>query len=184
MAAQQGPNLLVDWWSEATWVDYALPVLLVGGHLTLVVTLSPGTAFNWPDAAQRLAVYNSGATIVSIIVGLSAVAIPIYLAADGYRARSVRRQRADPMRKNWRGLLSGMGLAAGLCLTAQIVDRPAQPLWAWFIFEIGIVVALAKFVRLVWLFDAVVKIVDSDLTDVPRLPAPDLDDAWRKKATG
>lgn len=175
---------LVDRWSEAVWLDYAGAVAVVGAHLAAVITLSPGTSFSWPDNTQRLAVYSSGATVVSIIVGLTAVAIPVYLSAGGERAKAVRRQYPDSMRKSWRTLLSGMGLAAGLCLLAQVVDRGGQPEPSWFTFELGVAIAVAKFLRLVWLFDAIIKVADRDLTDVTRSPAPEFNESWRKAAAG
>jgi hypothetical protein len=148
---------LIDRWSEAVWLDYAVAVAVVSTHMITVIILSPGTWFSWPSDMQRLAVYSSGATVVSIIVGITAVALPVYLAAGGERAKTVRCQYPDSMRKNWRTLLSGMGLAAGLCLIAQIVDRGGHPEPSWFTFELGSTIAVTKFIRLVWLFDAIIK---------------------------
>ena len=108
----------------------------------------------------------------------------MYLAAGGERAKVVRRQYSDSMRTNWRTLLSGMGLAAGLCLLAQIVDRIDHPEPSWFTFELGIAIAAAKFLRLVWLFDAILKIADHDLTDATRASALELAESWRKAAAG
>lgn len=165
------------------WLDYVAALVAVSVHMIILIIFHPDMWFGWPGDTQRLVVYSSGATVVSIIVGISAVALPVYLAAGGERAKTVRRQYPKSMRKNWRTLLSGMGLAAGLCLAAQIIDRSSSPEPSWFTFELGIAIASTKFIRLVWLFDAIIKIADRDLTDIPRRPAPELDESWRKSAT-
>ncbi|WP_346092954.1 hypothetical protein [Pseudonocardia benzenivorans] len=173
---------MIDWWSESAWVDYAFTVAVVGSHLGVVIGLREVSIFSWPAESQRLAIYNSGATVVSIIVGITAVAIPVYLAAGGERAKAVRSQYADELRKNWRTVLSGMGLAAALCLLAQIVDRPNQPEPSWFIFEFAAVLAVTKFLRLMWLFNAIIRVADRDLGDIPRASAPELAKEWRRGA--
>lgn len=178
------PSHVIEWWSEAIWFDYVVTTALVAGHLALVRVYSPGDLASWPDLSQRLSVYSTGATVVSIIGGLSALAISVYLAAAGNRARAVRRNYQEPLRRNWRSLLVGMGVAAGLCLVAQVMDRPGAADPAWFVFELGVALATLRFVRLVWLFNAIMRIADRDVTDVPRGPAPELDTAWSKKAAG
>jgi hypothetical protein len=47
------------------------------------------------------------------------------------------------------------------------------------LFVAAIVFAAWRFLRLLWLFDALIGVMDSDLTDTGRLPAPELGKAWR-----
>jgi hypothetical protein len=175
---------LLDRWSEALGFDYMVPLVLVGGHLLIVRIFSPGDLVSWPDLPQRLSVYSTGATVVSIIGGLSAIAISLYLVAAGDRAHAVRRHYQESLRRNWRSLLVAMGVAAALCLIAQTIDRPRTPDPAWFVFEVGMGIAAIRFIRLVWLFNAIMRIIDRDLTDFPRAPAPELDKSWNTKAAG
>lgn len=184
MSVQWRPSDLIDRWSETLGVDYLVPLVVVGTHLTVVRMLSPGHLFSWPDLSQRLSVYSTGATIVSIIGGLSAIAISLYLAAAGDRARAVRRNYQDSLRRNWRSLLIGMGIAATLCLVAQAIDRAQTPDPAWFVFEAGMGLATLRFIRLVWLFNAVMRIIDRDVTDLPRAPTPEVDKSWTTKTAG
>lgn len=179
------PTRAIDHWSESVWVDYLAAVGIVGLHFMVVRVASAELPyFTWPSLAQRLGVYSTGATVVAIIGGLSALAISVYLAAGGPRARAVRRNYNASLRRNWRSLLVGMGIAAALCLLAQALDRPTDVPLAWFLFELGMSVAGARFVRLVWLFNEVMRIADRDLTDLPRDPAPEVDKAWTSRAAG
>jgi hypothetical protein len=174
-------SAVVGWWSEATWIDYGLAFLVVAAQVLVVRETGHGDWLRWVDSAQRLTVYGTGATVISIIGGLSTIAVAVYLAADGERARAVRRHYAVALRRNWRALLVGTGLTAGLCLVAQAFDTAKDPHSARFVFEFAMAVAALRFLRLVWLFNAMVSIADKDLTDAPRGPAPGLDDAWSSR---
>jgi hypothetical protein len=172
---------VTDWWSEATWIDYGLAFLVVGAHVLVVKQTGHGDWLRWSDSAQRLTVYGTGATVISIIGGLSTIAVAVYLAAGGERARAVRLHYPAALRRNWRALILATGLTAGLCLVAQAIDTGKDPHSARFVFEFAMAVAGLRFVRLVWLFNAMIRIADRDLTDAPRGPAPDLDDAWSRR---
>jgi hypothetical protein len=172
---------LVDWWSEAAWIDYALAAVAVGGHVLVVREAHHGDWLRWSTSSQRLNVYGTGATVISIVGGLSAIAVSVYLAAGGERARAVRRHYSVALRRNWHALLLGTGVAAGLCLVAQILDVTKDPHSARFVFEFAMALAVFRFLRLAWLFNAMVNIADKDLTDAPLEPAPALSDAWSSK---
>ena len=171
---------LVNWWSEVVRIDYVLAAVAVAIHVAVVEATGHGDWLRWSSSSQRLAIYGTGATVISIIGGLSAIAVAVYLAATGERARAVRRYFSSALRRNWLAILLGTGASAGLCLLAQVLDEPKDPHWARFIFEFAMALATFRFVRLAWLFNSMIKIADRDLTDLPRGKAPELSEAWSK----
>ncbi len=136
---------LVDWWSEAAWVGYGLTAVVVGVHLLVVTDTGHGDWLGWLASSQRLTVYGTGATVISIVGGLSAVAVSVYLAAGGERARAVRRHYSGALRRNWLALLLATGISAGLCLVAQTLDLAKDPHSARFLFEFAISLAVFRF---------------------------------------
>lgn len=171
---------VVDFWSEATWVDYAATALIVGAYFVATKLAHGGDWLRSISADQRLAVYGTGATIVSIVGGLSVIAITIYITANGERARAVRATYGKGMRRNWRALFVGLGLSSLSCLVAQAIDGIHDPLSSRVLFVAAMVFAAWRFLRLLWLFDALIGVMDRDLTDTGRLPAPTLGNAWKE----
>jgi hypothetical protein len=172
---------IVDFWSEATWVDYAATALMVAPYFAITRIIHEGDWLRSIGSGQQLVVYGTGATIVSIVGGLSVIAITIYITISGDRARAVRARHSRDLRRNWRALLVGLGLSALSCLAAQAIDVPHDPLSSRVLFVAAMVFAGWRFLRLLWLFDALVGVLDSDAVDVDRLPAPELGKAWAEK---
>jgi hypothetical protein len=172
---------LIGYWSDSPWLDYLSSLSVVGTHLLVIIYFNHGDILSWSSLDQRIAIYGSGAAIVSIIGGLSAIAITVYVAADGVRARAVRAYYHMELRANWRALFVGVGLSAGACLVAQVLDSDKDPLSSRVLFEMAMTFAVCRFLRLVWLFDALVGVSDQDLTDQSRVKAPELGRVWRKK---
>ncbi|MFJ4090170.1 hypothetical protein ACIPYS_01195 [Kitasatospora sp. NPDC089913] len=175
MSARQS---LVDRWSEAPWWDYAFSTALVAIHLTTVQALHWGDWLSWLESSQRITVYGTAASIVSAIGGLSAIAISIYSTAGGARARSIRQHYPIELRRNFKGLLVGIAIACGLFLLAQALDIKSDPRFARFIFEFGTLLAIFRFIRLIWLFGAMMEVSDNDLADNSLTPAPAIDPSW------
>jgi len=175
---------LIGLWSERPLLDYAATAVVVVPYVWVTSATHHGDLLREISADQRLAVYGSGAVIVSIVGGLSAIAITIYATAAGERARAVRRQRNEDLRRNWRSLFVGLGLAAGACLVAQLLDSHRDLSSSRVVFIAAMTFAIWRFVRLVWLFDAMIGIADRDLTDTPSPPAPELGSQWSERATG
>ena len=171
---------VVDFWSEATWTDYAVTAVLVVSYFLATGLAHGGDWLRTISADQRLAVYGTGATVVSIVGGLSVVAITIYITANGDRARAVRAVYGKTLRRNWRALFVGLGLSSLACLVAQAIDGDHDPLSSRVLFVAAMVFAAWRFLRLLWLFDALIGVMDKDLTDTGRLPAPELGGAWRE----
>jgi hypothetical protein len=174
---------LVDFWSQATWLDYAATAALVAPYFLITTLTGRGDWLRSISADQRLTIYGTGATIVSIVGGLSTIAITIYITADGQRARAVRANYNHDLRRNWRALFVGLGLSALACLTAQVIDVRHDPMSSRIVFVAAMVFAVWRFVRLLWLFDAMIGVMDRDLTDVSRVSAPELGKSWSKRAS-
>jgi hypothetical protein len=172
---------LVDIWSSVVWLDYVAVFVVAGAHLLIIKLTGHGDWLKWISSSQRITVYGTGAAIIAIIGGLSAVAVTVYVSADGERARAVRAHYHSELRKNWRALLLGLGVSAGACLVAQALDGKNDPFSSRAIFEAAMILAVCRFLRLVWLFDAIVAVSDRDLIDMPRAEAPQLSRAWHSK---
>jgi len=171
---------VVDYWSEQTWIDYVATALIVGPYFVATKLAHGGDWLRSISPDQTLAVYGTGATIVSIVGGLSVIAITIYITANGERARAVRATYGKGLRRNWRALFVGLGLASLSCLVAQAIDGEHDPLSSRVLFVAAMVFAAWRFLRLLWLFDALIGVMDSDLTEPGRLPAPALGKAWQE----
>lgn len=180
MSAKRRGTVL-GWSSERTINDVFLAVIIVGGHLAVVIQTGHGDWLGWVKSEQRLTVYSTGAGVIAILGGLSAVALALYQSAEGTRALAVRRHYGTEIRRNWRALLIVAGATALLCLIAQGLDRVDDPMYARFLFEFALALAIARFIRLVWLFDSLLHVADADLTDPPRPPAPEAASPWKAR---
>ncbi len=173
----------MGWVSEHPSVDFGVAAAVLGLHL-LLARSGHGDVLAWIETDQRQALYGAGAGVVSIIGGLATVALAMYQAADGRRSRAIRRFYGVPLRKNWRGVLFVTGFAAVLCLVSLSLDRARDPLSARFVFEFAMMLWGVRLVRLIWLFDAFLKVMDTDAMDRPMPPAPGLGPRWTTSAQG
>jgi hypothetical protein len=167
-----------NFWSENTWTDYVLTAAIIAPYFLATKLAHGGDWLRSISADQRLAVYGTGATIVSIVGGLSVVAVTIYITTNGQRVRAVRAARGKEMRRNWRALFVGLGLSSASCLVAQAINGDHDPSSSRILFAAAMVFAAWRFLRLLWLFDALIGVMDMDLTDAPNLPAPELGKPW------
>ena len=174
---------LVDHWVEALWWDLVAAAILTFIHIIVVHFFHHGDWLLWINSSQRGTVYSTAALIISALGGLSAIAVTVYMSAEGERARAVRRYHHGSLRKNWRGLLSGAGITAMLCLLAQVLDVGNDPHDARFIFEFAFILAAIRFARLLWLFDAMMKVSDQDVTEFTPRPPVELDPGWVSKSS-
>jgi hypothetical protein len=173
---------IVDQWSVRPWTDYAVTLAVLAAHVLVTRFTKHGDWIRWIPEGQQVTAYGTGATVISIIGGFSAIAVSVYLAASGDRARAVRASYGDILRSNWRAILIGLGLATILCLIAQVLDTTNDPFSTRFIFEAAMLIAVLRFLRLVWLFDALIRVADRDLTDTPHANAPEISKVWMRRA--
>lgn len=173
---------LLGWWTDHPSVDFIAAGTVVAIHVVVASEGGSGDVLAWIDSKQRLTLYAAGAGVVAVIGGLAAISLALYQSTDGERSRALRRHYGEVMRRNWRGLLIVTGLASALCLVAIAIDRRADPLSGRFVFEFGIALWAARFVRLVWLLDRLLALVDKDATDKPPPAAPPLSSRWKQRA--
>jgi hypothetical protein len=178
-------HVVTGWLSEHPAIDFVFVGLLLGAHIELT-RQGHGDFLRWVDSAQRRTAYGTGASIVSILGGLTAIGLAQYRAANGARSVAVRRLYGAALRRNWRGILLVTGLSAVLCLTASMTDRNHDPASSRFIFEFAMLLWGVRFLRLVWLFDSMLALADVEASDEPRAPAPEVHPRWlhRDKGTG
>ncbi|NAS22385.1 hypothetical protein GT755_11900 [Herbidospora sp. NEAU-GS84] len=172
---------LVGWWSDNPWIDYILAATILAFHLLVVNRYKRGDFLSWITLDQRLGVYETGATVISVLGGLSAIAATVYMAATGQRARKARLHFAEELRRNWTYLLVNVGASALICLCAQALDNNHDPHSMRFSFEYAILLAIFSFSRLVWLFDSVMAISNMDAAEISVTEAPPLNPVWKSK---
>lgn len=170
-----------DFWGDNPWADYAITSVVMVVYILVTAFAKHGDWLRWIGVDQQLAVYGTGATVISILGGFSAVAVSVYLASSGDRARAVRARFGDVLRRNWRAIIVGLGLSAVGCLVALIIDSAKDPFSSRFVFIAALVFAIVRFSRMVWLFDALIRVADRDLTDSPPVEPPRLGQAWQKR---
>ena len=184
-AGDDASSSIVDQWSDRPSIDYVVTLLALAAHLFVTRIAKHGDWMRWIGEGQQVTVYGTGATVVAIIGGFGAIAVSVYLAASGDRARAVRASYGDALRKNWRAVLIGLGLSTILCLVAQVLDATNDPFSTRFIFEAAMLLAVMRFLRLVWLFDALIRVADRDWTDSSPASPPQISAAWaRRTGTG
>lgn len=172
---------VLRWASEHTTVDFLVAAVIVGAHAVIAVEKQHGDWLGWLQSGQRLSIYSTGATVIAVLGGLSAIALALYQSAGGTRAVAVRKHYGDEVRRNWRGLLIVAGLSSLLCLVAQAIDVAKDPHYGRFVFEFALVLASIRFIRLIWLFNNILQVADKDLTDRARPAPPELDPRWRER---
>lgn len=175
---------VIGWWSEHPMVDYAAVLVVTLSHLLLVGLWGRGDVLDGTTIDQRLDLYATGASVAAIIGGVTSVAVALYQSLGGARGGAVRRHYGPEIRRNWRALLIATGLAPTLCLAAMALDRSTgDPLLPRFLFEAALILAAARFLRLMWLFDAFLHIDDVSRTDKPKPPPLDFNPNWSPRPT-
>jgi hypothetical protein len=164
----------LDWASEHPQVDAWVAGIAVTIHTTAVMVTGHWDVLGWLKLDQLQKVIASGAGIVSVLGGLTSISFAVYQSADGRRATAVRQSHGKQLRANWRWALAATALAAILCLTALVIVRPEGGHWARFVFEGAIFLWAISYVRLLWLFDALIGVRDEDRDDVQRAAAPEV----------
>jgi hypothetical protein len=177
---------VTGWVSERPVVDLGVAAVLTAAHVWFAWGSYRWVALRLYEPDLASAVYGGVAGLVSIIGGLSAVAISVYMSASGQRAVAAKRAKTVQLRRNWRAVFAGTVVAALLPIAGLLVHTVASRRVGLVILEFAVLLAIGRFVRLAWLFDRLMAITDRDQTDQPRAPAPDLNPRWagKDKATG
>ena len=180
-----------DFWIDRIWLDYGIAVAIVGVHFVAA------QAWPWVDIVggastpDRRAVYSATAIVVSLLGSFSAVAIGQLSSARGARADALREAGGTDLAKNWRSIFRTALLCALIALTALLIDPsippalpanaepPLAPIIIRWLFEVALVLAIVRFIRLSALFVEVMEVASmgdaggsSELADPPT-PNPD-----------
>jgi hypothetical protein len=163
----------LDFVIEHPTVDYLAAFLLVGSHYVTWSIIGHGDVIGWIQPGNRHDLYGFGGAIIAIIFGFSATAISHYATAAGGRANQIKRRVGSSLRRQWMGTLFTPGLASAACLLAMALDLggTGSPVARW-IFELALALALLKFIRTMFLFQAMLDVTDLDRADHPRRPVP------------
>lgn len=180
-AGRVSASPILDRWSVSPWFDYIIVGLIVGGHILITTYTHHGDYLRWIPQSQQITVYGTGATVLAVIGGFGAIAISVYLAAGGDRAKAVRARFGAELRRNWRAVLLGLGLSTAVCLAAQALDTTNDQFSTRYLFETAMLLASIRFFRLVWLFDSLIRVADRDLTDPQPDNPPQLSAAWQRR---
>lgn len=171
------------WVSEHPSGEFVAAGILVGIHYLIARRYEGGNWLSWIGPNQRVGVYGTAAGVISLLGGLCAIGVSVMLSGEGDRAKAVRRLYGSVLRRTWVGLLAATFVAAMLCVVAQTMDgrhASGPTIGRWF-FEYAVVLSMFAFARLIWLLNALMKVADQDLTDVPRQAAPRLGKNWRNR---
>ncbi|MEV5498678.1 hypothetical protein AB0M50_25090 [Nonomuraea fuscirosea] len=174
---------LADLILEHPTVDLLATACLVGPHLALVLVLGHGDIIGWIPQDDRRDLYGIGGAVIAIIFSASAAAIAHYASASGNRARTIKKSVGPVLRRQWLGTLIVPGLSAFMCLLAMALDgsKSGGLSAARWLFEAVVILSILKFVRAMYLFQAMLDVTDLDGVDVGRAPAPQIGQRWRDK---
>lgn len=132
--------------------------------------------------------YGATAVVVSLLGSFSAVAIGQLSSAKGDRADSLRSQGGTMLARNWRSIFRVAMLAALTSVVALLLDPSTHTTavvavvirWA---FEVAVLLAVVKFIRLSSLFVEVLTVAALSTEDKSDelVDAPVADPHWAKR---
>jgi hypothetical protein len=162
---------LSDFWSEHPQTDWVLALVLIGCHALSQVTLSHETLdLARLSAERRKDLYTTTASVAALVGGFGTAAIAQYASASGRGILQLRRWFGDKLRRNWSSILTSMLAVSGGCLLALIVDSSTRIGLSIWLFETLLGLGVFRALRLVWLFNLLIRFADRDALDTPRSP--------------
>lgn len=160
-----------DRWLSHSHVDIVFVILLVGSHGLLVWQRDWPVLLEGVAADRRPALYAAAALVISLTGTLVSVSVAQYLNGRGERVAALKRRHSRELGRTWRAVFVGSILAAVLFLAAYAADarygagaKTDGTVGVW-LFEIGVVLALIRLVRLAALFGDLVDLIVLDDTD-------------------
>jgi hypothetical protein len=153
-------------WLSHSSLDFVLIALIFVTHLALHLTCSiPGLLEGVPTD-KRPGLYGATATVVSLTGTLASVTVAQYLSNRGDRIKELKRLYPKTLARTWRGVFLGSVLATLLFLISYALDlrTKSSNVGSW-IFELGALIAVFRFIRLAVLFGNIVELVVLDDTD-------------------
>jgi hypothetical protein len=150
-------------WSDYPSVDLLLTATAVSAHAVVVYRLDAGNVLHWANQSQRLGLYAAGAGMMALIAGFTGTAIAQYGSSTGPVVTALRSAHGHAIRKNWLNISKWLLGCTVLCLVAMAIDSPNSPRGSEWVFEAALVISVAKFARLVFLFDLILSSIDSEV---------------------
>lgn len=163
---------LGNFWSDHPSTDL-LVVALVALHFIEVAKWGHGDVLSWSPASNRVAIYAAGAGVMSLIAGFAGTAIAQYGSSSGPIVHVLREMYGRTIRINWISITSWLLISALLCIVAMAIDgEKSVTRGSQWVFEMALAIAALKFVRLVFLFNLILKsvTVDSMGSEQPSMP--------------
>jgi len=169
---------VTDWIVDRPSVDLLAAAVIVAGYALVALHFGHGAVLSWLTTDARATLYSTGATVVSVLGGLAAIATAVYQSAEGRRASAARTLYRDQLRRNWRAVLTATGVSALLCIVSLVMNREPTEVAATLVFGFGVALWTLRFARLIYLFDRLLSLADHDLSDVPVAEAPPFNPDW------
>jgi len=152
---------LFSYWSQHPGVDLVLAVTPVVAHGIFVWHFGGGNLLAWASGSQRTDTYAAGAAVSALVAGFTGTAIAQYGSSSGPLITWLRAVHGSKIRKNWLSITKWLMVAAVLCVFSMAMDGgDSSPKGSNWIFETAFLIAIAKFARLVYLFDLIMTSVD------------------------
>jgi hypothetical protein len=153
---------LEDLWLDRPWIDWLAACVVAGSHAAIVELAKHGDLLSWPQRIQRISGYAAVAGAVSLIAGLTTMAISHFAGAQGDRIVWLRAGQAKLLRRNWLSALRTPLLVALISITMIFIDTKDKPSAARFVFEGAVVLAVIRFSRMTFIFRQFLEIDAAD----------------------
>jgi hypothetical protein len=162
---------LKDAWSEVPSIDWALAVMLVGGHFGITHWASWPGIMEGLTSDRRKDLYTTTASVSALVGGFGTAAIAQYASSHGRDMRELRRHFGSNLRRNWSSILTGMLITSAGCLLLLVLDRSKSAGYTAWMTEFLLTLGVARSIRLVWLFNMLINVSDRDALQPERSPA-------------
>lgn len=181
-----------DFWIDHRWLDAAVTLTIVGVYTLVTHHFGRFDVLAWLTPGDRRAMYSAFAVVVSLTGAMGGVAVSQLGSAKGERVLALKRHGGRELAKNWRSTYLGAFSCAMLALLALALDGsiPAAQGHNAFVgrmcFDVAVVLASMKFLRLSVLFQPLIIATVLDDTEEPNAvaPAPTLDRAEFQRRAG
>ncbi|MEU5701403.1 hypothetical protein ACFFS2_01180 [Streptomyces aurantiacus] len=153
-------------WLSRSGYDLAAVIFVIFVHLAAHFLWSTPVLLHSIPTEKRPSLYGATATVVSLTGTLASVTVAQYLTNRGDRVEELKRRHPENLARAWRGVFLGSVLATALFLVAYALDSrtKSDDLGSW-LFEAGVMLALARFVRLALLFGELIQLIVLDDTN-------------------
>lgn len=161
---------LKDAWSEVPSLDWALAIIVAGGHFGIAHWVSWPGVVDGLTSDRRKDLYTTAASVSALVGGFGTAAIAQYASSHGRDMRELRRRFGSSLRKNWSSILTGMLIVSAGCLLLLLIDRSKSAGCTGWITEFILTLGVARSIRLIWLFNMLIGVSDRDALQPERSP--------------